>query len=280
MCGCYFIGQAQEMVDQCPGVDLGAFFQFPENATDTMAPTPSIPDSTFYDSFESATFPEDPWSVSNMKSITAPIQKSAELTQALSQGINGENYLLESLLDGLNNGKQRGQGRKLEEEDDDESNWTLTSNEDEEEVKAYQGEYFIKSPTLSSEGSNIASVTLTIPDDAKGPAWFDFAYKTTCEDCSGEEESDDVFFVYLDDEFIGGVAVIDSDWQTGAIYIGPDVKEITVDYWYNFYESEDPKSGTVYFDEVYLVQSTKIPTYSPTITPMPSTDPPVNPDDP
>ena len=30
MCGCYFIGQAQEMVDQCPGVDLGAFFQFPE----------------------------------------------------------------------------------------------------------------------------------------------------------------------------------------------------------------------------------------------------------
>ncbi len=28
-CGCYFIGQAKDIVDQCPGVYLGAFFTLP-----------------------------------------------------------------------------------------------------------------------------------------------------------------------------------------------------------------------------------------------------------
>jgi len=36
-CGCYYIGQAQDMVNQCPGVDLGAFFGFDPDAE---APTP------------------------------------------------------------------------------------------------------------------------------------------------------------------------------------------------------------------------------------------------
>lgn len=212
--------------------------------------------------------------------MPVPIQKSGELTKALSQGMNGENYLLESLLDGLNNGRQQGQGRKLEEEDDDESNWTLMKETEDEQ--AYQGAYFIKTPTLSSEGSNIASVTLTIPDDAMLPASFEFAYKTICDDCTGDElgDFDDVLWVYSDDKVIGGVAVIDSDWRFGEIYVGPDVKEITFEYWYNYYESEDPKSGKVYLDEVYLLPSTKIPTFFPTITAMPFTDAPVNPDKP
>lgn len=36
-CGCYFISQAREMVDQCPGVDLGSFYVGSNNTT---APTP------------------------------------------------------------------------------------------------------------------------------------------------------------------------------------------------------------------------------------------------
>lgn len=36
-CGCFFIGQAQDMVDQCPGVELGAFFEFPSSPS--PAPT-------------------------------------------------------------------------------------------------------------------------------------------------------------------------------------------------------------------------------------------------
>jgi len=43
-CGCYFIGQAQDMVDQCPGVDLGAFFDTEESpSTPTFAPSSSYP---------------------------------------------------------------------------------------------------------------------------------------------------------------------------------------------------------------------------------------------
>lgn len=39
-CGCFFVGQAQDMVDQCPGVELGEFFEFPEGPSDpTMMPT-------------------------------------------------------------------------------------------------------------------------------------------------------------------------------------------------------------------------------------------------
>mmetsp|Transcript_3658 Transcript_3658/g.6690 ORF Transcript_3658/g.6690 Transcript_3658/m.6690 type:complete len:450 (-) Transcript_3658:141-1490(-) len=45
-CGCYFVGQAQDMVDQCPGVDLGVFFVFPEplSSFPTYLPTPSPTD--------------------------------------------------------------------------------------------------------------------------------------------------------------------------------------------------------------------------------------------
>mmetsp|Transcript_36085 Transcript_36085/g.77799 ORF Transcript_36085/g.77799 Transcript_36085/m.77799 type:complete len:419 (+) Transcript_36085:96-1352(+) len=40
-CGCFFVGQAQDMVDQCPGVELGEFFEFPEPSDPTMLPTGS-----------------------------------------------------------------------------------------------------------------------------------------------------------------------------------------------------------------------------------------------
>ena len=36
--GCYLVGQARDMVEQCPGVDLGAFFEFPSSPS--IAPTP------------------------------------------------------------------------------------------------------------------------------------------------------------------------------------------------------------------------------------------------
>lgn len=45
-CGCYFLGMAKEMVSQCPGVDLGAFFTYPPEPT--AAPTP-VSSSSYLD---------------------------------------------------------------------------------------------------------------------------------------------------------------------------------------------------------------------------------------
>jgi len=79
-CGCFWVGTAKEMVDTCPGVELGAFFEYPVGPSDypTYAPSPStyspytFPPSTFpptsdfgeftfYESFESGTFPDANW---------------------------------------------------------------------------------------------------------------------------------------------------------------------------------------------------------------------------
>lgn len=35
-CGCFFVGTAKDMVGTCPGVDLGAFFEFPQVSGDTL----------------------------------------------------------------------------------------------------------------------------------------------------------------------------------------------------------------------------------------------------
>ena len=44
-CGCYWVGNAREMVSQCPGLHLGAFFEFPPGPS-TPAPSPATPSPT------------------------------------------------------------------------------------------------------------------------------------------------------------------------------------------------------------------------------------------
>jgi len=65
-CGCFFTGTAKDMVGTCPGVELGAFFEFPVDPDmPTSSPTIEKPTYTFYDSFENGEFPGGNWTVSN-----------------------------------------------------------------------------------------------------------------------------------------------------------------------------------------------------------------------
>ena len=215
-----------------------------------------------------ATFPDDQeWSVSNTKlDPLLPIQEISELQNSPSLGFGGENQLLQLLPIKANDGNKRRRERMLQE--DDEFNWTLTSEE------AFQGIYSIKSPELTSEGPNIASVTLNIANsNCKGPLLLNFNFKTACDNCKVNNEDDgdygDVLILYFDDLYIGGIAIFDREGWGGLspVYVEDGVEEITFEYYHNFKNSSDPNSGTIYIDEVHLTPTTPIPTYNPTIAP-------------
>lgn len=208
-----------------------------------------------------ATFPDDQeWSVSNTKLDLPLIQEISELQNSPSLGFGGENQLLQLLPIKANDGNKRRRERMLQE--DDEFNWTLTSEE------AFQGIYSIKSPELTSEGPNIASVTLNIANsNCKGPLLLQFKLKRTCEGCSSPGSLPDYLLIYSGDNPIAIANVTNQDvWEiAGPVPIEDGASEITFEYYYDPLGSLPPTNGTVYLDEVMLLRSTSGSMSSPTV---------------
>ncbi|KAL7530792.1 hypothetical protein ACHAXR_003679, partial [Thalassiosira sp. AJA248-18] len=268
-CGCFFAGQAKEMVGQCPGVDLGAFFVFPEETMaptpdETTAPTPSIPGTTYYESFEEATFPEDEeWSVAPAVEFMSALPASDLKTNLSSGGKGGAGEkLFEELHNNIKTGNNR--ARRLEEEEEGEDDvWALTDED------ASQGVYSIKSPDLGIDNSitKFAVATLTVGDDWMTPGWLDFSVKM-------KGPSNDVFdlFGYFVDGFGYVYGVTETDWEPYYLWVPAGAKEVTFEYLYNAFEIPEgsPDDGVVLVDELMFYPSTPFPTYSPTVTAMPT----------
>mmetsp|Transcript_27146 Transcript_27146/g.65221 ORF Transcript_27146/g.65221 Transcript_27146/m.65221 type:complete len:697 (-) Transcript_27146:284-2374(-) len=231
-CGCFFVGTARDMVGTCPGVELGAYFEFPP-PIDTDMPTPfadtdmpttvfptMVPTqaAAFEDGFEegSTAFPDEPWSLSN-----------------------GDIYA---------------RRRKLEEEEEA-VDWAITTEE------AYTGESSIKTPDLAIDGDATprwANVTLAVDEEWGTPGFLTFYAKTDLGD-------DDYVDIWIDGDDLRGSLWQKADWVRYRIYVGPGSHDVTFAYAYNPFYYDDPDTGVAYVDEVTFTSSgTLIPTFSPT----------------
>ncbi|KAL9184872.1 hypothetical protein ACHAXT_002649 [Thalassiosira profunda] len=276
-CGCYFVGQAKDMVSQCPGVDLGAFFVFPRE-DDGPATSPML-DEPPYD-FEDGSFPSPPWSVDNGEFDGTDASEPAAIMQneASNWSFRGNRRLREEkdakkkvdVTKFVKASRQKAR-RRL----DGHLDWALTDEE------SFDGDYSITSPDLSdSESPRYASVTLDIgalEDEGivQLPALLDFASKLDFPNNSGG----DVFEALL--VVVDGVIVLEeiesSGWDRGSGLVDEGTRAITWEY--VFIPNENP-SGSVYLDDIFI-KDAPIPTSdveaesirrTPTDWPTPSPD--------